>query len=178
MVVVVFKSSYNFLMANENEVTPEKPLITWTAPTRPFKKRTREFYINLFAVSGLIGLIIFLIEGIIPVILIVSLLFIFYIFSTIEPENAEYSLTSFGVRINGKMIKYWEELGLYWFAKRMNDETLVLETNTAPWRIEFVIDRGKKEEIEKIISKKLYKHESPETPLDKASKWIGDKIKI
>lgn len=160
------------------EVKPEKSLITWKALSRPFKRRSREFYINLFSVAGLLGLIIFLIEGVVPVILIAALLFMFYVFSTIEPEHAEYSLTSYGVRINGQMIKYWDEMGLYWFSKRMDHETLIIETNAMPWKIEMVIDPSEKEKIEEIISKKLYLNDNPDTNIDKVVAWFGNKIKV
>lgn len=165
------------IVDSEQDVRKEKLLVEWTARTRPFKRRSREFYINLFAVSALIGLIIFLIEGLIPVLLIVALLFIFYVFSTIEPESANYKLTTFGIRINDELVKFWEELGLYWFARRMDEEVLIMETNTMPWKVEIVIDQKMKGKIEDVVSKKLYRNEAPETNLDKAIHWLGNKIK-
>ena len=159
------------------DVKQEKLLVEWTARSRPFKRRSREFYINLFSVSALFGLIIFLIEGPIPVLLIIALLFMFYVFSTIEPENANYKLTTFGIRINDQLVKFWEELGLYWFAKRMDEEVLIMETNTVPWKIEIVVDSKSKGKIEDVVSKKLYRNEHPETSLDKAVHWLGNKIK-
>lgn len=158
-------------------VEQEKSLVKWKAKTRPFKKRSREFYVNLFSVSGLVGLIIFLIEGVVPVVLIVALLFLFYVFSTIEPDEAEYEITSFGVRINGQIVKFWEEMGLYWFAKRMNEEVVVIQTNTVPWKMELVVDPKIKKDIEDVVSRKLHKNEHPETQIDKLAAWLGEKIR-
>ncbi|MCX6705287.1 MAG: hypothetical protein NT162_03050 [Candidatus Woesebacteria bacterium] len=31
---------------------PERDLVTWTAPARPFKRRDRQFYVTTFAIAG------------------------------------------------------------------------------------------------------------------------------
>jgi len=161
----------------ESEVRQEKTLVKWSAKSRPFKKRSREFYVNLYAISALVGLILFLIEGIVPVILVVAILFLFYIFSTIEPEEARYELTTFGMRVNDQLIRYWEEMGLYWFSKKMGEEVLVIETHTMPWKLEVIIPVENKDKIKDIVSKKLYENETPETSMDRFIHWIGSKIK-
>ena len=73
---------------------PEKDLAVWTAPARPFKRRDREFYITILAMGGIVALILFLVEGFMPVILIISLFFLFYALSTVEPEKIEYKVTT------------------------------------------------------------------------------------
>src|SRR3989304_4840218 len=77
---------------------PERDLVTWTAPSRPFKRRDRQFYTTVFAIAGIISLILFLAEGLMPVILIVALVFLYYVLSTVPPENIEYKITTKGVK--------------------------------------------------------------------------------
>src|SRR3989344_1449467 len=55
-------------------------------PSRPFKTRSREFYVTLFAITGLVGLILFIAEGAMPVVLLIAIVFLFYILSTVAPE--------------------------------------------------------------------------------------------
>src|SRR5690554_6974200 len=81
---------------------PEKDLVSWTAPARPFKTRNRKFYVTLIATAGIVGLVIFFVEGWVPVILIISLIFLFYIMSTVPPEEVEYKITNKGIKIAGR----------------------------------------------------------------------------
>ena len=65
------KDRDNQQLANANE----RELFSWKAPARPFKRRDREYWVSILAIAGVIGLIILIIEGVMPVILIVALVF-------------------------------------------------------------------------------------------------------
>jgi len=60
----------------ENTLKPEmeKDLVTWIAPSRPFKRRDKQFYLTTVSIAGIVCLILFLAEGAMPVILIISLI--------------------------------------------------------------------------------------------------------
>lgn len=169
-------------VAAENEARPvvirkepERDLVIWTAPARPFKRMDREFYVTIIAIAAVVGLILFLVEGWMPVILIVSLVFLFYVMSTVEPENIEYKITNMGVKMAGKRTN-WEVLVRYWFSRRFNNELLVFESLLLPGRIELVIDSGDKEKMKKALSTFLPEEEAPPSYLDKAANWFGGKI--
>src|SRR3990167_8157189 len=117
---------------------PERELIAWVAPARPFKRRDRQFYVTTFAIAGIVGLILFLAEGLMPVLLIISLVFLYYVLSTVEPEKVEYKVTNKGIKIAGKDT-FWPNLTRFWFTKRMDQEMMVVETIFIPGRIELVI---------------------------------------
>src|SRR3989344_2253081 len=57
---------------NEPLVKQEKILFTWAAPSRPFKRRNKDFYATVIAIAAIVGLIVFLIDGWLPVILIIE----------------------------------------------------------------------------------------------------------
>jgi len=169
-------------VASEEEVRPvvirkepEKDLITWTAPSRPFKRRDREFYVTIIAIAAIVGLILFLVEGWMPVILIVSLVFLFYVMSTVEPENIEYKITNKGVKIADKRTG-WEFLIRYWFSRRFNNELLVFESVLLPGRIELVINSENKEGLKKALSEYLPEEEAPPSYLDKTANWLARKL--
>lgn len=154
---------------------PEKDLIIWTAPARPFKRRDREFYVTVVAIAALVGLILFFVEGFIPVILLISLVFLFYILNTVEPEQIEYRITNRGIKIARKLFD-WGILGRFWFLKRFDSELLVVETFNLPGRLEVVIDPGLKEEIRKTLSTYLLEEEIPPSSLDRAANWFSKKL--
>ncbi len=154
---------------------PEKDLTVWTAPARPFKRRDREFYVTILAMGGIVALILFLVEGFMPVILIISLFFLFYVLSTVEPENIEYKVTTKGVKIAEKRID-WANLGRFWFSRRFDHDLLIIESSSLPGRIELVVLPEKTEEIRKPLSAYLLEEEVPPSVLDKATNWFSKRL--
>lgn len=153
----------------------EKDLVSWTAQARPFKRRDRRFYITLVATAGIVGLILFLVEGFMPVILIISLVFLYYVMSTVEPESIEYKITNKGIKIVGKKTD-WEIMTRFWFTRRFDSELLVIETVVLPGRLELVIDPELKQEIKKVLSNYLIEEEAAPSFLDRAANWFSKKL--
>jgi hypothetical protein len=153
----------------------EKDLVTWVAPARPFKRRDRQFYLTTVSIAGIVCLILFLAEGAMPVILIVSLIFLYYVMSTVAPENLEYKITNKGVKVGGKRTD-WQFLGRFWFGKRYDSELLILETAFLPHRMELVIKLDVKEEIRKNLKEYLVEEEISPSNLDRAVDWFSKKL--
>jgi hypothetical protein len=153
----------------------ERDLFTWTAPARPFKRRDKQFYTTVFAIAGIVSLVLFLAEGIMPVILIVALVFLFYVLSTVPPENIEYKVTTKGVRVAGKLTE-WQALIRFWFGKRAESEILIFETFLIPGRIEIVINPEIKDGLKKEISAYIPYEEIPATGLDRVTNWVAQKL--
>lgn len=151
---------------------PERDLVKWTAPARPFKRRDRQFYVTTFAMAGIVSLVLFFAEGVMPVILIISLVFLYYVLSTVEPENVEYKITNKGVKISGKLTQ-WQYLTRFWFSKRFDTELLVIESVLLPGRIEFVISPEIKEKLKKEISAYIPFEEVPASGLDRITGWVA-----
>lgn len=154
---------------------PEKSLFTWRAPSRPFKKRGRDFWVAVFAISAIGGLILFIIEGVMPVILIIALVFLFYILSTVEPEPIEYSITNKGVRMGDKRTD-WGLLTRFWFSSRQDTNLLVFEMISLPGRLEVVINAEDKAAIKKAVSDYISEEEAPPTNMDRAANWFSKKF--
>ena len=160
---------------NSQPPKTEATLINWVAPARPFKRRDRQFWVTVVAMAGVVGLILFLVEGFMPVILIISIIFLFYVLSTVEPEDVEYKITNRGIRIGGRLTE-WPNMNRFWMSRRFNSELLVVEIFTLPGRLELVIDPAKKSEIERSMSKYLAREEVPPSGLDKAANWVGKRM--
>lgn len=152
-----------------------KTLLEWTAKSRPFTKKSRDFYVAALAIATLVGLILFLAEGIMPVLLLVALIFLYYTMHTVEPEDILYTITSEGIKI-GKAITPWEMMGRYWFSNKAGSEILNIETGTFTGRLELVIDQNVKEKVHKILSEKLINEEIAPNFLDKAAVWASKKL--
>jgi hypothetical protein len=153
----------------------ERDLAVWTAPARPFKKRNRTFYITLVAIAAIVGLILFLVEGFMPVVLIIALIFLFYILSTVEPEKIQYKITNRGIKVADKRTDFPLCLR-FWFTKRFDNELLVVEIATIPGRLELVINPVDKEQIRKALLIYLPEEEASPSFLDRASDWFAKKL--
>ncbi|MDP3994564.1 MAG: hypothetical protein Q8P91_01915, partial [bacterium] len=147
----------------------------WNAPARPFKRKNRQFYVKLYAIAGLIGFILFLAEGIMPVVLLISLLFLYFVMNTVEPEVIDYRITGKGMYM-AKKLNEWESLTGFWFSIRSETNLLIVETKVFPGRLEFVIPSEKKEEIRKHLLAFLPEEEAKTPYTDKATKWLSEKI--
>lgn len=154
---------------------PERTLFSWKAPVRPFKRRDREFWITTVVIASIFGLILFLIEGVMPVVLIISIIFLFYVLSTVEPEEADYKITNKGVKIADKTTP-WELLTRYWFSKRYNSKLLIFEMVILPGRLELVIHEKDKESFKKHLNKYVIEEEVPPSNLDRTANWFSKKF--
>lgn len=154
---------------------PERDLLIWTAPARPFMRRDKQFYTTVFAIAGIISLVLFLAEGIMPVILIVALVFLYYVLSTVPPENIEYKITSKGVKIAGKLTG-WQTLSRFCFGTRSGSEVLVFETFSVPGRVEIMINSKIKDDLKKEISAYVPYEDIPTSGLDKITNWVAQKL--
>lgn len=153
----------------------EQDLISWIAPSRPFKRRDKQFYVTTISIAGMVCLILFLAEGAMPVILIVSLIFLFYVMSTVEPENIEYKITDMGVKVAGRRTD-WNSLGRFWFSKRYESDLLVFETAFIPNRMELVVKPENIEEIRLKLKDYLVEEQISPSNLDKVVDWFSKKL--
>jgi hypothetical protein len=165
-----YKSSTNPEPKNAN-----KTLYSWKAPERPFKTRNREFWVTTIAMAAVVGLVLFLVEGFAPVLLIISLVFLFYVLSTVPPREIEYEITDAGIKIAEKLT-IWDNMNRFWTTRRFDSELLVIEIFTIPGRLELVLDSSKKEQIIKELSKFLSFEKVSPSGLDKAANWLGKKM--
>lgn len=159
----------------EAKIEPEKTLYMWKAPSRPFKRRSKQFWMTTIAIGTIFGLVMFLAEGALPVILIVSIIFLVYVYSTVEPEIIEYQITNQGIKIQDKGTD-WGQLVRFWFSRRFDNDLLVFQVITFPERLEVVINSKDKDPIKKILSKYLSEEEIPPSSLDRAASWFAKRM--
>lgn len=162
------------------KIEKENQLFAWKAPVRPFKKRDGQFFATVAAIAVLVGLILFFLEGLLSVAVIVALYFLFYVLSTVPPEEVEHKLTNKALYFAGKKY-FWGELTQFWFTDRFGTfgtELLVVEALKAPWRIELVIKSDDKETLRKILEDRLPYEEAAPNFLDKAASWLTRRVHL
>ena len=129
------------------------------------------------AIAFIGGIILFLIEGVMPVLLIISVVFLYYVMSTVEPETLSYSITNLGVKFADKRTD-WDYLTRFWFTKRLDTTLLVFEMTSLPGRLELVIDPKDQDKIKEVLTDYVVNEEAPPSQLDKAANYLADKLPL
>lgn len=169
---------------NENpplEVIPSKEikiLYSWRAPARPFKRRDREFWTTVLAIVFLVGLILFFVKEWFLIAAIISLTFVYYVLSTVEPEEIEFKFSNRGLIYVGQTYP-WESLDQFWFSERYGQRTLNFNAKTGfPGRLTLLTGQGDEKEMKTILAKYLLEEEPKPSFLDNAADWLQKKVPL
>ncbi len=153
----------------------EEVLFSWKSHIRHFEKKSKEFYINALAIFSVIALIIFIAEGWVPVVLLISLGFLYFVMHSVEPEMVDYQITNFGIRIKDKLID-WTQITNLWITEKGDAAKLNLGIVTIPGKMELVIDPKDKDKIKNTLREYLPEVATPPSALEKLGNWFSAKI--
>lgn len=160
------------------DIKVEKVILEWTAPARPYKTRSREFYTTVLSIAFLLGVILLLIKEFLLIGVIIAFAFLSYVLATHKPEDAVHQVTTSGIRTDNKLFA-WDGLTNFWLKKEWDQEVVICKTKAAlPGVILLVIDPTKREEIIKAIGDKIPLEKPLDSFVDRASRWLGDKIPL
>lgn len=155
-----------------------KLLVEWTAPARPYKERTREFYTTILSIAFLLGVILLLLKEFLLIGVIMAFAFLSYVLATHKPEDVTHQIHDDGIMTDGKIYK-WEEFTQFWVTHQFDQEVIICKTvKTLPGVILMIIPPAKKTEVLKILKEKLIEDKPIDSFVDKASRWLGNKIPL
>lgn len=155
-----------------------RTLLTWKAPSRPFKKQDKEFWRTVLTIIFLLSVILLFFKEWFLIATIIALAFLYYVLSTVSPEEVEYRLTNQGIRI-GEVNYPWEILYRFWFSKKWEQKILNVEGQVGlGGRLMLMIGKQDPEQVKKVIDKYLVHEEAPLTFFDTASGWLSKKLQI
>lgn len=100
-----------------------KTLLSWSAPGRPFRKRTKQYYLTALLIMLLIEVILFLFSQFILMMVVVSLVFVSFALATVPPHNFHYRISTEGITIEDHFY-LWQELYDFYFKKVEGQDVL------------------------------------------------------
>ncbi|MFZ2152721.1 MAG: hypothetical protein WAV41_01535 [Microgenomates group bacterium] len=160
------------------DVNEEKVLFEWIAPERAFQRREKDFWITAVAILVLVAVIFIFIKEFFLVIALGSLLFLFYVLSTVPPENIKYKITNRGVYF-GEAHYYWDTLEKFWFQKNLSTEMIHFGTILKfPRTVSLVIKAADKEKLQEIVVKLIPLVENPPNSVDKITNWFSARLPL
>ena len=148
----------------------EKVRFEWEAAERSYKKRDKDFWVTVISILVLTSVILFFVKEFFLIVALVSALFLYYVLSTVPPQEIKYKITNRGIYF-GETRYEWDLLSRFWFAKSLDSEMIHFETILRfPRQISLVIKAEDKDKIKEIVVKKLPLIEESPNFVDKLTK--------
>lgn len=151
--------------------------LNWTAPSRLFKKRDKEYFTNIGAIVFLLVVILIFAREFLLIAAVVSVVFLIYVLSTVPPENVEHTITNLGIESVGHFYR-WEELIEFWFEEQWGQGMLVIQPKLGS-RIIILLGTVNREKIRELLAEHIPYREQPEkTWVDNAATWLSKKVPL
>ncbi|HBC72431.1 MAG: hypothetical protein UX91_C0001G0137 [Candidatus Amesbacteria bacterium GW2011_GWB1_47_19] len=159
-------------------VEQEKTLVSWKAPARPFKPRGSQFLTVPMVTAILVGIILLLAGEWMLIAVVVALVFAYYVWTTVPPMEAEFLITTRGLRLH-EQLYVWEVLTRWWMTDKWGQKILAVETPTVMvGRLLLPLGKTDEKEIIKEMEKYLLREQPADTTLDKMGKWLTEKFPL
>lgn len=151
-----------------------RTLLSWSAPGRPFKKRSKQFYMTAILIAFLIEIILFLFSQYMLMFVVLSLLFVSFAFAYVPPKNFHYTVSSEGIRIEDRFF-IWHELYDFYFTKRGGVDILNVRTQSMfPGILTITLGDMHKDHVKEVMVRYLpYREYMKPTFLEKSGDWLS-----
>ncbi len=159
------------------QIEQERELVKWMAAERPYKPLDRQIFVTGMVVAILVGVIMLLAGEFMAILVLAAVIFAYYVWSTVPPQQAEHIITTRGIRTNARLYT-WEEMTRWWVEEKWGSKLLMVET-PASWPIRLHLVLGAEEAAVREVMEKYVLMEKPmETGMDKMGRWIGEKFPL
>lgn len=146
---------HEFFTPKIGETEEIRTLLTWEAPSRPFKKKDRSYYTTIAILAILVILIALLMHEFLFIGVILSFAFVAYVLAFVPPHNIKYRLSTQGITV-GEDFYFWHFLDAFWFKEKDGSKVLHIQTNLRfPAQLMLVLGNQDEEKVKKIVSRFL-----------------------
>ncbi|MCL6096876.1 MAG: hypothetical protein M1444_04335 [Patescibacteria group bacterium] len=170
--------------SNEAEETPKlsenyvpnevKTLLAWTAPGRPFRKRTKQYYLTSLLIMLFVQVILFLFSQYMLMLVVLSLVFVAFALATIPPRDFHYRISTEGITVEDHFY-LWQELYDFYFKKRNGIDVLHIRTHAfIPGEISITLGGLSEDHAKSVLLPYLpYREYIKPTFMDKSADWLS-----
>lgn len=155
---------------NDNLV---KTLLSWRAPERPFRKKTKSYYTTVGILILLISLIALLAGEKLLIGALLAFAFVIYVINFVPPREVENRLSTQGVTTDDHFY-HWQQLDSFWISDKDGHKVLSILTNMRfPGLLMLLLDRVEEMEVKRICARYLPFHEiAPKSLIDRWSEGL------
>lgn len=151
--------------------------LSWKSPSRLYKKRDKEFFRNIAAITFLLLIILFFAKEFPLILAVVAIVFLVYVFSTVPPDTITHTISSKGIETAEREYE-WEKLKSFWFEEQWEQKivTIVMDDGT---RLTLLLGDIEADRIKDVISRFIRFYDEPQkTLVDNAASWLSKKVPL
>jgi|SRR3990167_1166413 len=151
-----------------------RTLLSWAAPGRPYRKRTKQYFLTSLLIMLLIEIILFLFSQYILMLVVVSLVFVSFALAIVPPVNFNYKISTEGITIQDHFF-LWQELYDFYFKKIEGLKVLHIRTHAfIPGVLTIPLGDLDEEHIKTVLIRYLpYRETVAETFMEKSGDWLS-----
>lgn len=160
--------------AHEHHSNDVKTLISWHAPGRPYKKKSKEFYLSGLLIVFLINVILFIFSQYLLMFVVITLYFFSVSLAYVPPQNFHYRISNQGIKIEDHFY-IWEELYDFYFKKIHGVEVLIVRAESfLPYELRMPLGEIPKDHMRRILVNFLpYREVVRSTFLERSGDWLA-----
>lgn len=149
-------------------------VLEWIAPGRPFKVRTKQYYLTVLLIMLLVEIILFLFSEYILMLVVLSLVFVAFALAKVPPRDFKYRISSEGITIEDRFF-LWQELYDFYFREKDDTKTLHVRTQAyLPGELIITLGNESEEKIKNALLPYLpFREFVKPTFVDKAADWLS-----
>jgi len=151
-----------------------KTLLSWRAPGRPFRKRSKQYYLSSLLIALLVEIVLFLFSQYLLMLVVASLLFMAFALASVPPRNFHYRISSEGIMIEDYFF-LWQELYDFYFKKHDSEDTLHVGTHDFfPGEITLTLRGVDREHVKSVMLPFLpFREVVKPTFMEKSGDWLS-----
>lgn len=109
---------------------------------------------------------------------IAAMVFAYYVWSTVPPEEVEHVLTTRGVRVHGQLYRF-EDMERWWMEDRWGYKMLIIDIPVAfPKRLHLVVGNVDENVLKETMGVSVLMEQPVETPMERMGKWLAEKFPL
>ncbi len=160
------------------QTAANKILLSWQAPARPHPHHSRQFWTTALSILALVILILLFAQEWLLIVALVSLAFLYYILSSVEPRQVSYRLSQRGLILPDRGELPWELFSGFYYRQHWQNRLLHLRLQQPPFEIQLVIPADKEAALDTILAKHLPRLKYQPTSLDKIASWLRRQLPL
>jgi hypothetical protein len=156
---------------NEHDV---RTLLAWHAPGRPFRKKSKEFFVNSVLILIALEIILFLFSQYLLMLVAASIVFLSFVLSSVAPHDFYYKLSSEGLMVEDHFF-LWQELYDFYFKHQEGEHLLVVRTKAyLPGELLLVLGSMSREHVKTILLPYLpYREYVKPSFMERSGDWLS-----
>ena len=164
-------SNYHTAPSHDFDV---RTLVSWSAPGRPFKKKSKQFFLSVTLILLFFEVILFLFSQYELMIVLLALTFLSVALSIVPPHDFHYKITTEGVKVEDYFY-IWSELYDFYFKRVDGADILVVRTQTLlPGELKISLGTLTRDHLRRVLVAYLpYREFVKPTFMEKSADWLS-----